>query len=97
MLKHNNISLIIMADYNNKTQPENESENENVNENENKNKNIINNWDELDLKDDLLRGIYAMSFEKPSEIQQKAILPIIQNNDVIAQAPMDTPYLSLLF
>lgn len=90
MLKHNNISLIIMADYNNKTQPENESENENVNENENKNKNIINNWDELDLKDDLLRGIYAMSFEKPSEIQQKAILPIIQNNDVIAQAQSGT-------
>jgi len=77
MLKHNNISLNIMTDYNN-------------NENENENENIINNWDDLELNENLLRGIYAMSFEKPSEIQQKAILPIIQNNDVIAQAQSGT-------
>ena len=80
MLKHNNISLIIMADYSNK----------NDDENENENKNIIKNWDDLELNENLLRGIYAMSFEKPSEIQQKAILPIIQNNDVIAQAQSGT-------
>ena len=78
MLKHNNISLLIMTDYNNET------------ENQPEQKNIINNWDDLELNEDLLRGIYAMSFEKPSEIQQKAILPIIQNNDVIAQAQSGT-------
>jgi translation initiation factor 4A len=64
--------------------------NQNAPENNPENIKIINNWDDLELNEDLLRGIYAMSFEKPSEIQQKAILPIIQNNDVIAQAQSGT-------
>lgn len=64
--------------------------NQNDHENNPENIKIINNWDDLELNEDLLRGIYAMSFEKPSEIQQKAILPIIQNNDVIAQAQSGT-------
>lgn len=64
--------------------------NKNNNENNNEKENSINNWDDLELNENLLRGIYAMSFEKPSEIQQKAILPIIQNNDVIAQAQSGT-------
>jgi len=42
-------------------------------------------WDDLELKDDLLRGIYAYGFETPSEIQKRAIPPIIQCKDVIAQ------------
>ena len=46
----------------------------------------IKTWDELNLKNGLLRGIYANGFENPSEIQKKAILPIINKNDVIAQA-----------
>lgn len=47
---------------------------------------IINTWDDLNLKTDLLRGIYAYGFENPSDIQKKAIFPIIHENDVIAQA-----------
>ncbi|PPQ65575.1 hypothetical protein CVT26_000524 [Gymnopilus dilepis] len=39
---------------------------------------------------DLLRGIYAYNFEKPSAIQQRAILPITQGRDVIAQAQSGT-------
>ena len=35
---------------------------------------------------DLLRGIYAYGFEKPSVIQQKAILPVLEGHDTIAQA-----------
>ena len=50
----------------------------------------IENFDELDLKSELLRGIYGYGFEKPSIIQQKAILPIIQGKDVIAQAQSGT-------
>ena len=50
----------------------------------------IKNWDDLDLKGDLLRGIYGYGFEKPSEIQKKAIHPIINNHDVIAQAQSGT-------
>lgn len=49
-------------------------------------KNEIEKWDELEIKSDLLRGIYAYGFEEPSNIQKKAIVPIIQGKDVIAQA-----------
>ena len=50
----------------------------------------VETFDELNLKPDLLRGIYGYGFEKPSIIQQKAILPIIKGNDVIAQAQSGT-------
>ena len=47
---------------------------------------IINNWEDYALKTDLLRGIYNYGFENPSEIQKRAILPILQKQDIIAQA-----------
>merc|ERR1711934_683221 len=50
----------------------------------------INEFDELNLKDTLLRGIYSYGFEKPSVIQQKAIKPIIDRQDVIGQAQSGT-------
>ena len=50
----------------------------------------INAWDDFELKDDLLRGIYAYGFENPSEIQKKAILPILSKRDTIAQAQSGT-------
>ena len=50
----------------------------------------IKKWDDLNLKTDLLRGIYSYGFENPSEIQQLAIHPIIQKQDVIAQAQSGT-------
>jgi superfamily II DNA/RNA helicase len=50
----------------------------------------VKNWDELDLDTRLLRGIFAYGFEKPSPIQQKAIKPIINGRDVIAQAQSGT-------
>lgn len=50
----------------------------------------IQNWDDLNLHTGLLRGIYAYGFEKPSEIQKKAILPVISKNDVVAQAQSGT-------
>eukprot|EP01083_Nonionella_stella_P152780 490156_1 len=46
--------------------------------------------DELNLNENLLRGIYAYGFEKPSNIQKHAILPIIQKHDVIAQSQSGT-------
>ncbi|KAI0321995.1 DEAD-domain-containing protein [Amylostereum chailletii] len=51
---------------------------------------VISTFDDLGLKEDLLRGIYAYNFEKPSAIQQRAILPITQGRDVIAQAQSGT-------
>lgn len=50
----------------------------------------INTWDDLDLNTDLLRGIYAYGYEKPSPIQCKAIKPIILKKDIIAQAQSGT-------
>jgi superfamily II DNA/RNA helicase len=46
----------------------------------------IEKWDDFELRDDLLRGIYSYGFEAPSEIQKKAIIPLISGKDLIAQA-----------
>lgn len=44
-------------------------------------------WEEIpELNSQLMRGIYGYGFEKPSPIQQKSILSIIDGRDVIAQA-----------
>ena len=64
-------------------------------------------FDNMDLKPELLRGIYAygqvplitflsclkltdLSFERPSAIQQRAIVPVVKGHDVIAQAQSGT-------
>lgn len=47
-------------------------------------------FESLGLKEDLLRGIYAYNYERPSAIQQRAILPITKGRDVIAQAQSGT-------
>jgi translation initiation factor 4A len=46
----------------------------------------IESWEDFGFKTDLLRGIYSYGFETPSEIQKKAIYPIINGKDTIAQA-----------
>jgi translation initiation factor 4A len=76
----------------------NNTNNKMSNINMNENQDIIeSNWfekiscfDDLNLKEDLLRGIFAYGFEKPSEIQQQAIKPIIMGRDVIGQARSGT-------
>lgn len=40
---------------------------------------VVESFDHMGLKEDLLRGIYAYGFEKPSAIQQRGILPVIQS------------------
>jgi superfamily II DNA/RNA helicase len=49
-------------------------------------------WDDenVSLKQKLLRGIYAHGFEQPSPIQKKAIIPMTQGNDLLAQAQSGT-------
>jgi len=51
---------------------------------------VIDNFDNMNLREDLLRGIYAYGFEKPSAIQSRGIVPMIQDKDVIAQAQSGT-------
>ena len=58
----------------------------------------IQEWDDpaLNLRSNLLRGIYAFGFEKPSPIQKKGLIPLIQpgcegkRRDIIAQAQSGT-------
>lgn len=47
-------------------------------------------FDEMGIPEDLLRGIYAMGFERPSAIQRKAIVPVMAGVDIIAQAQSGT-------
>jgi len=54
-------------------------------------------WDEcvpkfdlMGVKEEILRGIYAYGYEKPSAIQQRAIKPMMLGHDVIGQAQSGT-------
>jgi len=51
---------------------------------------VVSSFDSMGLKEELLRGLYAYGFEKPSAIQQRAVLPIVMGRDVIAQAQSGT-------
>lgn len=50
----------------------------------------VDSFDDMQLKPELLRGIYAYGFERPSAIQQRAITPVANGKDVIAQAQSGT-------
>jgi len=52
--------------------------------------NVCETFDDMELREDLLRGIYAYGFEKPSAIQQRAIVPVVKGHDTIAQAQSGT-------
>ncbi len=47
-------------------------------------------FDELNIKENILRGIYAYGFEKPSMIQHKAIPILMSKKDIVAQAQSGT-------
>jgi translation initiation factor 4A len=51
---------------------------------------VTESFDKMGLSENLLRGIYAYGFEKPSAIQSKAITPIIEGRDTLAQAQSGT-------
>jgi len=51
---------------------------------------VIHSWDELEINPNILRGIFAYGFENPSPIQQRAIKPVMEGRDVIAQAQSGT-------
>lgn len=39
---------------------------------------VTDSFDSMNLKPELLRGVYAYGFERPSAIQQRAIMPVIK-------------------
>lgn len=47
---------------------------------------VIKRWDDLNLNESVLRGIYAYGFENPSDIQKKAIPAVLSGKDTIGQA-----------
>jgi translation initiation factor 4A len=51
---------------------------------------VYESFDEMDLKDEVLRGIYSIGFTDPSPIQQVAIKEFITGRDLIAQAQSGT-------
>jgi translation initiation factor 4A len=51
---------------------------------------VAKSFDDMNLCDDLLRGIYAYGFERPSAIQQRGIIPVIQGHDAVLQAQSGT-------
>lgn len=51
---------------------------------------VVELFDLMGLPENLLRGIYSYGFERPSAIQQKAIKPIVNGIDVLAQAQSGT-------
>jgi translation initiation factor 4A len=51
---------------------------------------VYESFEDMNIKEKLLRGVFAYGYEKPSYIQSKAIVPFIEGNDVIAQAQSGT-------
>jgi len=51
---------------------------------------VFESFDDYDLDERLLRGIYSYGFEKPSAIQQRGIKPILDGRDTICQAQSGT-------
>jgi len=47
---------------------------------------VVESFEHMDLSEQLLRGIFSYGWQKPSDIQQRAILPTISGRDIIAQA-----------
>ena len=57
---------------------------------------VTSTFDAMGIREDLLRGLYSYGFEKPSAIQQRAIMPICAGRDVIAQAQSGTGKTSMI-
>ncbi len=51
---------------------------------------VYDTFESMGLPEKLLRGIFAYGFERPSDIQTKAIVPICEGKDVLAQARSGT-------
>lgn len=47
-------------------------------------------FENMGLRENILKGVFGYGFEKPSAIQGRAIVPIIKGRDIIAQAQSGT-------
>ncbi len=51
---------------------------------------MYDSFDEMGLKDNLIRGVYSYGFENPSKIQKIAIVPMSKHTDILAQSQSGT-------
>jgi translation initiation factor 4A len=51
---------------------------------------IYTSFEDMNLPENLLRGIFGYGFEKPSAIQSKGIMPMAEGRDLLAQAQSGT-------
>lgn len=51
---------------------------------------MCDSFDDMELPETLLRGIYSYGFEMPSVIQKRAIQPVMEGRDTICQAQSGT-------
>jgi ATP-dependent RNA helicase len=57
---------------------------------------VIDSFDRMGLNENILRGLFAFGLEKPSAIQKRAVIPILNGRDVIAQAQSGTGKSSMI-
>lgn len=51
---------------------------------------VVKSFENMGLSEALVRGTYAYGFERPSAVQQRAIVPILKGRDVIVQSQSGT-------
>ncbi|KAF7977189.1 hypothetical protein HWV62_4431 [Athelia sp. TMB] len=51
---------------------------------------VVDNFDNMGLRPELLRSVYAYGFERPSAFQERAIVPAVKGHDVIAEGQAGT-------
>ena len=56
----------------------------------NNNVDVYHNFADMKLKSNLLKGLFSYGFEKPSNIQQRAIMPFVNGRDILAQSQSGT-------
>ncbi|EFJ29305.1 hypothetical protein SELMODRAFT_164382 [Selaginella moellendorffii] len=56
----------------------------------------ITQFEKMGINESLLRGVFEYGFERPSAIQQRALIPIMRGRDVIAQAQSGTGKTSMI-
>ena len=50
----------------------------------------VTSFEDMNLKENLLRAIYGYGWEKPSYVQQNGILPVVNGRDAVVQAQSGT-------
>jgi len=50
----------------------------------------VDSWDKMGLKEQVLRGLMEFGYEKPSPVQELAVVPFVKGKDLLVQAQSGT-------